>query len=35
MDSYPVSQTIDNLNEEIREKYEEEKQKAKAAGTKF
>ena len=32
IESYPVGQTIDNLNEEIREKYEEEKQKAKAAG---
>ena len=32
IESYLVSQTIDNLNEEIREKYEEEKQKAKAAG---
>ena len=32
IESYPVGQTIDNLNEEIRDKYEEEKQKAKAAG---
>ena len=32
IESYSVGQTIDNLNEEIREKYEEEKQKAKAAG---
>ena len=30
IESYPVGQTIDNLNEEIREKYEDEKQKAKA-----
>ena len=32
IESYPVVQTIDNLNELIRDKYEEEKQKAKAAG---
>ena len=29
IESYPVGQTIDNLNEEIREKFEEERQKAK------
>ena len=32
IESYPVGQTIDNLNEEIRDKYEAEKQKAKATG---
>merc|ERR1719341_2477666 len=32
IENYPVVQTIDNLNELIRDKYEEEKQKAKAAG---
>ena len=32
IDSYSIVQTIDNLNAMIREKYEEEKKKAKAAG---
>ena len=32
IESYPVGQTIDHMNELLREKYEEEKQKAKAAG---
>ena len=32
IESYPVVQTIDNLKEVIRDNYEEEKQKAKAAG---
>jgi len=32
IESYLVVQTIENLNELIREKYEEEKQKAKAVG---
>ena len=29
IESYPVGQTIDNINELLREKYDEEKQKAK------
>ena len=32
IESYPVGQTINNLNEEIREKYEDELQKAKDSG---
>ena len=32
IESYPVGQTIDNLNALIRDKYAEEKQKAKASG---
>merc|ERR1719341_378747 len=32
IENYPVVQTIDNLNELIRDKYEEEKKKAKASG---
>ena len=32
IESYPVGQTIENLNELIRSKNEEEKKKAKAAG---
>merc|ERR1719264_976780 len=32
IESYPVVQTTDNINELIREKYEEEKKKAKDAG---
>ena len=32
INSYPVGQTIENINVLIREKYEEEKNKAKAAG---
>ena len=32
IESYPVVQSIDNMNALIHEKYEEEKQKAKAAG---
>ena len=32
IENYPVGQTIDNLNSLIRDKYEEEKEKAKAAG---
>ena len=32
IESYPVAQTTDNINELIREKYEEEKKKAKDAG---
>ena len=32
IESYPVGQTINKLNEEIRDKYEEEKQKAKSTG---
>merc|ERR1712130_877537 len=32
IESYSVVQTIENLNEVIRDKYEEEKQKAKAVG---
>merc|ERR1712130_299649 len=32
IESYSVVQTIENLNQMIREKYEEEKQKAKAVG---
>ena len=32
IENYPVVQTIENLNELIQDKYEEEKQKAKAAG---
>ena len=32
IESYPVGQTIENLNALIRDKYEEEKKKAKATG---
>ena len=32
IESYPVGQTIENLNELIRSKHEEEKEKGKAAG---
>ena len=32
IESYPVAQTVENLNALIRDKYEEEKKKAKAAG---
>ena len=32
IENYPVGQTIENLNDEIRDKYEAEKQKAEAAG---
>ena len=32
IESYPVGQTIENLNALIRDKYEKEKKKAKAAG---
>ena len=32
IENYPVGQTIDNMNASIRDKYEEEKKKAKAVG---
>ena len=31
IENYPVGQTIENMNESIRDKHEEEKKKAKAA----